>query len=292
MTTEYNLTDSAKQALKKNQDVLSNRMINHVLKNKSLPGEKEIEITASDVNNFYKSIYFYNSEDRRYRFYRLLTAMYLFMGIFILLFGLYYDKIMYMLHHNFNQFMIILMGLVTILLSILMAAMYKSRSPKREAENQDQFVNQQNRPLLSSIYKMISPEIASFHNHLLGIMEKNMGSDDYKRILKIYSDNNNDPNSLSHEDVNLYIIAIKPYFEDIVLEIKECLSSFSNASKYLDNYPEYLSVLIDAERVGKSIMTLSINSEKDYVKIIECIEDFDSIIGYLRNKLMDDVGIE
>ena len=36
MTTEYNLTDSAKQALKKNQDVLSNRMINHVLKNGNL----------------------------------------------------------------------------------------------------------------------------------------------------------------------------------------------------------------------------------------------------------------
>ena len=107
------LTEKADKQMSAYLDNHKKMIIDKIIKNKRYPGDEEIEITASDIIEISKNIKYLSKLDDTKRVLRLriLSTVYLVIGLILFLGGIFYDEIMYLFHNSPDTIAIMSLGI-------------------------------------------------------------------------------------------------------------------------------------------------------------------------------------
>ena len=107
------LTEKADKQMSACLDNHKNMIIDKIIKNKRYPGDEEIEITASDIIEISKNIkYVAKSDDtKRVLRLRILSTVYMAIGLILFLGGIFYDEIIYLFHNSPDTIAIMFLGI-------------------------------------------------------------------------------------------------------------------------------------------------------------------------------------
>lgn len=113
-----------------------------ISKFKDYPGEDNIEITAADIENVYNRVRFVRrSGYKSNSIIKIIFPLYFIIGIFIMLFGLFYEEIQYLIHESPTRLAIVLSGF---LLSLVSGALYYLMIQKeKERKENERKMNQE-----------------------------------------------------------------------------------------------------------------------------------------------------
>ncbi len=116
------LTDQAAKKLEKYKDSLGNKLIEDIASRKFMPGDDEVEITASDIEK--GSGYF--SRPKLPMF--ILIVIYLVLGLFMMFLGFNYDIIKTIIHKNDPlQIVLLVMGASFFIMGLFAAMSFMLR---------------------------------------------------------------------------------------------------------------------------------------------------------------------
>lgn len=129
---EIKYTESAKDELEMFHRRQQKNLENIVKQEKYVFGDDIVEVTASDIRQAERQ--FVVLEERslyRYPASSMLFKVYLILGILMTVFGLFYDKIIYIYGENPKQFMMIAMGVLITLFSFFGNYLLKLKIERR-----------------------------------------------------------------------------------------------------------------------------------------------------------------
>ena len=135
MNKEIIYTESALKKINTITDDFKKKIETEIINSKNFLGEESIEITAADVEEIYKQVRIGQSISNKLvyknRTMRIILPIYFFIGVFMIIFGLFYDDIQNMIHENPPQLMIILSGFILSLVSGALYLLVKQRIADR-----------------------------------------------------------------------------------------------------------------------------------------------------------------
>lgn len=107
------LTEKADKQMSACLENHKNMIIDKIIKTKRFPGDEEIEITASDIIEISKNIRYLSKSDDTKRFLRLriLSTVYMAIGIILFVGGIFYDEIMYLVRNSPDTIAIMFLGI-------------------------------------------------------------------------------------------------------------------------------------------------------------------------------------
>tara|TARA_B100000929_G_scaffold289597_1_gene280643 strand:- start:2358 stop:2870 length:513 start_codon:yes stop_codon:yes gene_type:complete len=126
-------TESAVVELEKLNEEIKRNLENKVKKEKYIIGDDSVEITGYDVklyNDFYKKS---SQKANRYRLVRMVASLYVLLGAFILVGGVFYENLIEMVAVRPQQAAIIIGGFSLIVIGMVVVLLIK----KKEAEMKD-----------------------------------------------------------------------------------------------------------------------------------------------------------
>ena len=140
MKKEIIYTEASTKKLEIVIEDLKKRMERDIYDSKYYLGEDNIEITASDIEDIYRRVRIIKKDYKSYsskRMMKLVFPLYFFLGIFTMVFGLFYEQIQYIIHESPTSLMLILGGFLCSLLGGVMYLFIKQRENERkETERQ------------------------------------------------------------------------------------------------------------------------------------------------------------
>lgn len=110
------LTENAQKQLEMFKDEQVRKLFDMIVSNKSYPGMEDIEITASDIAQYGKQVYF--SSKRQSPMLKMVAWTYLLLGVVGVIYGIFYNELKYIAYHNPEQLISIILGITMIILSI------------------------------------------------------------------------------------------------------------------------------------------------------------------------------
>ncbi len=119
-------TESAQATIERAQRKYKEKLESIIRDQKYVPGEDYVEITASDVERATNQVRFVSKRSVGYR--ELLLKLYMVLGIFAVVLGLFYEQIEFMRENHPEQFMLIIVGTSMIAVSMLLHWYFK-RAP-------------------------------------------------------------------------------------------------------------------------------------------------------------------
>jgi len=125
-------TDTAREELARFEENNKNKLEQIIQKDKYVFGDETIEITASDIRQAEKR---FNIDDRHYYKYpmsNILLKIYFIAGVLLTVFGMFYEKVMYIIKDNPQQLMFIVAGISLMLVSLLGSYFLKYRMEQRK----------------------------------------------------------------------------------------------------------------------------------------------------------------
>ncbi|WP_165042093.1 hypothetical protein [Dysgonomonas sp. ZJ709] len=135
MNKEIIYTESALKKINTITDDFKKKIEAEIINSKNFLGEESIEITAADIEEIYKQVRIGQSISNKLvyknRMMRIILPIYFFIGVFMIIFGLFYDNIQNMIHENPPQLMIILSGFILSLVSGALYLLVKQRIADR-----------------------------------------------------------------------------------------------------------------------------------------------------------------
>ena len=134
MKKEIIYTDASLKKLESVTEDLKKRMERDIYDSKYYLGEENIEITASDIEDVYRRIRIMRKDNKSFaskRLTKLIIPLYFFTGIFIMLFGMFYEQIQYMIYESPKSLLFILVGFLCSLVSGIMYLSYRQRENER-----------------------------------------------------------------------------------------------------------------------------------------------------------------
>ena len=111
------LTDNAQKQLDQFRDEQVRKLLDIIVNSKSYPGVEDVEITGNDIAQYGKQIIFLKR--KRSPFLQILAWSYLLVGIIVISYGIFYDRIEYMIKNNPVQLLYIILGSIMVFISIL-----------------------------------------------------------------------------------------------------------------------------------------------------------------------------
>jgi hypothetical protein len=129
---EYKYTESAKQELESFKRDQVDQLENFIRRRKFVYGDDIVEVTGSDVKEAKRYFMIVDVDNRRAGFRQLMLGTYLFLGVFTLIGGLFYEQIHDAMTGNPTRLMIIVMGVAMIFASLFGHWWFRFRDRIRE----------------------------------------------------------------------------------------------------------------------------------------------------------------
>lgn len=101
-------TEPAQEAIEKAQLKYKKELEDIIREQKFVPGEEFLEITASDIERATEQVHFISKKKSDVR--ELIIDMYMVLGGFTVVLGLFFDQIRHMMENDPIQFMLVIMG--------------------------------------------------------------------------------------------------------------------------------------------------------------------------------------
>lgn len=133
MNKSFRLTEKGEQELEAFKNTQVHILLDNIIKSKDYPGIDEIEITANDITEFSKN-WVYSQAKRsknRYTKFKIISYVYVVMGLILFLTGIYYQDIERIVIHNPEQLLIMLLGGLVFSLGIILLIYSKFMSYRR-----------------------------------------------------------------------------------------------------------------------------------------------------------------
>lgn len=107
------LTEKADKQLSAYLDDQKSMIIDKIIKTKRLPGDDELEITASEIIEVTQNIIYRTKSDnvRKVIKLRLFSTIYIFSGFILFFGGIFYDEIKYTFQHSPEKIAIMILGI-------------------------------------------------------------------------------------------------------------------------------------------------------------------------------------
>lgn len=134
MNKSFRLTEKGEQELEAFKNTQVHILLDNIIKSKDYPGIDEIEITANDITEFSKN-WVYSQTKRsinRYTKFKIISYVYVVMGLILFLTGIYYQDIERIVIHNPEQLLIMLLGGLVFSLGIILLLYSKFMSYRRK----------------------------------------------------------------------------------------------------------------------------------------------------------------
>jgi hypothetical protein len=125
-------TDPALESIEKAQKKYKEELESIIRDQKYIPGEEFVEITASDIERATRQVIFVSKRKSDFR--GLILEVYMVLGIFTVVLGLFYEQIRHMMENNPTQFMLVIAGATMIAVSAL-SRWYFNRRQKYISKN-------------------------------------------------------------------------------------------------------------------------------------------------------------
>lgn len=117
-TKRIHFTPSGDSALRDAVARYENELMDIIRSETYVPGQEEIEVTASDVLRARNQLLFISTRTADIR--EIVITLYMIIGAITILFGLFYNNIMLMIRENPIQIYIIMMGILIMAASVMM----------------------------------------------------------------------------------------------------------------------------------------------------------------------------
>jgi len=129
-------TDPAQAAIERAQSKYREELGSIIRDQKYVPGEDFVEITAADIERATNQVRFVSKRKSEVR--ELILEVYMLLGVFTVVLGLFYEQIRFMMQNNPTQFMLVVTGASMIAVSALSRWYFKRRQKyltKNDNEN-------------------------------------------------------------------------------------------------------------------------------------------------------------
>jgi len=243
-------TDTAQKKLDKILIEFKNKIEEDIRLSKNYPGEELIEITASDVEETSERFYLEEKNSKiaaKNRLLKRILPIYVILGVFLMLFGLFYSEVNDLLLNEPNRLIYVLIGFILVLVGV---AYYYSILQKESESKKDSILTNIAREREIDIQSQNIEILRKLTQENQSVIKSHIDTNkkdilENKLILAKMSCQSIDPKS--YRDINLEsynlnkLLELSIQFSEVTGSKRELKESLTHIYEYFKRYPESIN---------------------------------------------------